>query len=223
MEMTTEFVLPRDESASEKDQRIEDADYDPAGHYIAVCSPAAIHIRSRTNGSFIASIAPQTGYGFRCVRFLQEDGTKHTFLVTIENGKGQQQPILSLWKTPSWTRHRSTTLRSRLGATSLAISENGQMIAFGAADGTVAVYDAQLYLYFYKRELHKFIVPALAISDYGRQRLLISGSPDGTFKVTHIRRSRPWTWTGLFLFMLFLVIGILFGLFAAGIIGDDQL
>jgi WD40 repeat protein len=161
MNMTTEFTLPRDDSVTEKDQKAEDADYDQTGHYIAILSPSAIHIRSRKEGAIVASISPKAACVFRCVRFLKEERAKSGYLVTIENGRGNQQPILSLWKTNTWTRYKSVTIGSRLRATCLSVSENGKMIAFGAADGTVAVYDNQLYVI--PKSYHPLIIDPLAI------------------------------------------------------------
>lgn len=101
---------------------------------------------------------------FRCTRFLKnvksKEGGGGGYLVTIENSKSKKNPILTLWKTSSWTRYKSVTLSTRLRVTTLAVSENGKLISFGSADGTVGVYDYDLYVrqLFYKVFLYNYCI-----------------------------------------------------------------
>lgn len=145
-------------------------------------------------------------------------------MVTVENNRtGGGFPIITIWDTSSWSRIRRTIFYSKRQATTLSVGRNGKLFAIGAADGTVAVYDALLYCYFYRKELHKFVITSVCIVDDESGHLLITGSGDGTFKVIPIRHSRPWTWKGLFLFWIIFLILALFFLFCLGIIGDEDL
>lgn len=83
--------------------------------------------------------------------------------------------------------------------------------------------DSFLQLYYFRRELHKFIITSVAISDDKVGHLLITGSGDGSIKIIPIRSSRPWTWIGLFLALITLTTLFLFILFCMGIIGDEDL
>ncbi|PJF18165.1 hypothetical protein PSACC_02030 [Paramicrosporidium saccamoebae] len=145
----TDFKVPT-KATSPKESRIEDADYDPNGEYILVLTPAGIHIRNRKDGSFCASLAPAPNHTFRCARFLQASRSKTGWLVTVENHRERGCPVLTKWRMGSWTRSQSVKLATRLRVTALSVSENGRFIAFGAADGTVGVYDSNLFVPFVK-------------------------------------------------------------------------
>lgn len=147
----SDFALPEDATISAKQRKIEDADYDHTGQYLAIVTAAAIHIRVRAEGTFIAALSPHSGYVFRCARFLGGARAGDGQLVTIENSQsGRDRPVLTLWRTASWSRLTSVRLATRLRVTALAVSEGGglgSMVAFGAADGTVGVYDAGLHVH----------------------------------------------------------------------------
>lgn len=144
-----EFSLPPPNlsaSPNPKECKIEDADYDKCHQYIAIVTAAAIHIRSRSEAKYVTQLLPTHDYVFRCARFIKEARSPHGFLVTVENSRSNGKPILSLWKVSDWTRKSSVQLYTRLRVTTLSISENSKLIAFGAADGTVGVYDSKLYV-----------------------------------------------------------------------------
>lgn len=145
---TAEFKAPVNETATTKENKIDDADYSADGEFLAIVTPAMIHIRSKKDDQFVATVAPSSDYMFRCARFIKEKGKKNSFLVTVENAKGKGKPVLCIWKVDSWTRYSSVKLRTRLRVTTMSVSENGRFIAVGAADGTVAVYDSRLYVRF---------------------------------------------------------------------------
>ena len=122
-----------------KKSRMEDLDCDNHDRLIAIATSSTIQVHERKSHQLVASLAAKPGYVFRGVRFI---GTEPQSLVTIENSTSRHQPLLSLWCTKSWTRRSSSRLPARLRVTTLSVA--GDLIALGAADGTVAVYDAQL-------------------------------------------------------------------------------
>lgn len=139
-----EIALPTDEgsdatstSTTERKTKTEDVDCD--GELIAIVTTSSVHIRARDSQGLVASLAAKSGYAFRCARFLQADAK---YLVTVENSTGSSRPLLSLWPVGSWTRRSSIRIPSRLRVTTLSVAKG--LIAFGAADGTVGVYNAQL-------------------------------------------------------------------------------
>lgn len=130
-------------SESGKETKVEDVDYDKSSDLIAIVTPSSVMIRCKREGIIKATIPAASGFVFRCARFIKD---KKSYLVTVENSKGGDKPILSIWKTDSWTRYSSVKLYTRLRVTTLGASSNGRLIAIGAADGTVAVYDSRLYV-----------------------------------------------------------------------------
>lgn len=141
-----EFKVPSDMESLAKDIKIDDADYDPSGDHLAVLTPIAVHIKNRNDDKFIATLSPLGGFRFRCVRFLKSRRDMTSLLVTIENGREGGFPILCIWNTQSWTRIRRTVVFTRRQITTLSVGKDGKLIAVGSADGSVGVYDSQLYV-----------------------------------------------------------------------------
>ena len=147
---TDEFKLPKGNVTGSKDEKLEDADFDRDGIMMAIVTPSALHIRMIKEDKFVAVLAPSSGYMFRCARFIKRG--KQSFLVTVENSKGSGKPVLCLWSCNSWIRYSQVRLYTRLRVTSMAVSANHRLIAIGAADGTVIVYDNRLYVIFGLRD-----------------------------------------------------------------------
>lgn len=141
---TADTNIAAEVASDEKEAKIEDVDYDKSGELVAVVTPASISIRLRKEDKIQATINAAPGFVFRCARFIREK--KRSYLITVENSKGRDKPVLSVWRAESWTRYSSVRLYTRLRVTALAVSNNGRLIAIGAADGTVAVYDSKLYV-----------------------------------------------------------------------------
>jgi len=74
------------------------------------------------------------------------------------------------------------------------------------------------------KKAHDFVVTSVAISDYGQDRLLVSGSGDGTVRVYRVPLKIPGSSPFVkMLMVLFLFLLFLFALFLAGVIGKDEL
>lgn len=130
-------------SENGKETKVEDVDYDQSGDLMAIVTPSSVIIRCKREGIIKATIPVASGFAFRCARFIKD---KKSYLATVENSKGGDRPILSIWRTDNWARRNSVKLYTRLRVTTLGASSNGRFIAVGAADGTVAVYDHRLYV-----------------------------------------------------------------------------
>lgn len=78
---------------------------------------------------------------------------------------------------------------------------------------------------YFARELHKFIVTSVAVTERGRSRLLVTGSGDGTVRIIKVPERTRWMWRGLITLALFLTLLVYFGLFAPGAIfgGEGEL
>ena len=146
---TAEIIVPgATPGATSKEDKIEDAQFDAIdGNVLAIVTPSAVHVRDYAAARWVAKLEPLPGYAFRCARFTAPPGRKRaSYLITVENSKGKNYPILCLWRTDRWSRYSKTKMYTRLRVTTMGVSSNGRLVAIGSADGSVSVYDWRLYV-----------------------------------------------------------------------------
>ena len=170
---------------------------DAALMYLAIVTPTRMIIYDADTGEFVRAHQITTeGYQFRCVSYAAGFG-----FVAVENSSDRKSSQITIFKEPTVVTGRVAVKKAIT-----AISVEGGYAGFGCADGTVGLFGlSSLKTLHVSQALHSFAVTSVHLSLEKDQFVLISGSADGTVRVTKkpIKASTTWiVWLLLALIIL---------------------
>ncbi|KAJ3073593.1 hypothetical protein HDU98_001188 [Podochytrium sp. JEL0797] len=164
---------------------ISDANFDSASSKFVAVSSKKCFVVSLAKGKTVWSIdkpvvsQSSDAAEFRAARF--GSGSSEGYLFMAVNAKSRKQAYMCKWKTDKWTMERSKLVAGR-PITAFTISNEGDQLAFGAADSSVNILSASGLQSLLKiPNAHNFPITSLCFSPTGFT--LVSGSADGTCNV----------------------------------------
>lgn len=147
---------------------------------------------------------PRDNHEYRC---LLATGDK---LLVVENRKDRSGSRISSWSLSNLRLLRSTTLSVKKAVTTIATTKEGDFLAFSSADGTVGILSTStLGVIRTVSNLHSLSVTSVQITNSVEGLCLISGSPDGTVKITKCRPQRSFSFVILLFTLLAIIISYL--------------
>ncbi|KAJ7699925.1 quinon protein alcohol dehydrogenase-like superfamily [Mycena rosella] len=160
-----------------------------------------------------AAVAGSTGSTFRAARYHPENSE---ILYTISNTiparsrtkkAAPRQAFVCKWNTATWTVDKVRKVGDK-GLTCFDISPNGNMLAFGSSDYSVALLDANTFAPLLTiLKAHEF--PPTTLKFNPTSRLLVSGSADNSIRVISVPDSvgkSSWAWFIIILITLLVAL-----------------
>ncbi|KAJ2720767.1 hypothetical protein GGI07_004406 [Coemansia sp. Benny D115] len=173
---------------------INDVSFNASGKWLAVATDSELRVVVSRDGSAVQSIEkPHTTSGvranFRFARFGRAKGTLNAFhstqkspveltnvLYTVLNTKSRKQAYVALWDTTTWKRLGTRPVCNSV-ITTMALSNNGKLLAFATASLQIVICDAHsLRVLMRIPGAHAFAITALAFTN--DDCYLVSGSAD---------------------------------------------
>ncbi|KAI8620280.1 WD40-repeat-containing domain protein [Chytriomyces sp. MP71] len=194
------------------DGEIYDANFDSTSNLLVALSHQKCFVINLAKGKTIWSIDQPVVQGetdaaeFRGARF--GSGASEGWLFVAVNAKNRKKAFVCKWKTDKWSMERSRQVSTK-PITAFTISNDGDLLGFGASDSSLSILDSNSLIN--KRKIanaHSFPITALAFSPTGRT--LVSGSADGSCNVVAVpRKDRNGGMSGSLLWFLIVVAVIL--------------
>ncbi|KAI8917521.1 WD40-repeat-containing domain protein [Powellomyces hirtus] len=160
---------------------VADADFDPTGQQLVSITDNNCFVTDTATGKTLWSIENPVmkktiKSAFRAARFGKRASQGYLFLVI--NAKDKKRAFICKWQAQGWKLHRQKAIGNK-PVTAFTMSENGELLAFGAADLSVSVLSATGLQAIYRvQNAHAFPATALAFSP--NAQMLVSASADGT-------------------------------------------
>lgn len=143
---------------------------------------------------------PRDKHEYRCLAATSDK------LLVVENRRDRSGSRISSWSLDHLRLLRSKTLPVKKAVTTIATSQEGDYVAFSSADGTVGILSTStLGVVRTISNLHSLSVTSVQITGSADGLCLISGSPDGTVKITKCRPKGSFP----FLILLFALLAVI--------------
>ncbi|KAI9327972.1 quinon protein alcohol dehydrogenase-like superfamily [Obelidium mucronatum] len=193
---------------------ISDANFDSASSMFVALSSKKCFVINIAKGKTVWSIdkpvvsQSSDAAEFRSARF--GTGSSEGYLFLAVNAKSRKQSYVCKWKVDKWVMERSKLVAVK-PITAFTISNDGEHLAFGAADSSVNILSSKgLQSLLKLPNAHNFPITSLSFSPTGFT--VVSGSADGTCNVIAVPQG---TDSSNFSFILFVVMLILLVIFLA--------
>ncbi|KAJ3189527.1 hypothetical protein HDU82_004000, partial [Entophlyctis luteolus] len=167
------------------ESEIYDANFDSSSNLVVVVTSKKCIVINIAKGKTVWSIdkpvISQTTdvADFRAARFGA--GLTEGYLFVVANARSRKAAYVSRWKIETFKMEKSKFVAPR-PVTTLAVSNDGSVIAFAAADFSINIMTSNKFLSLLKIEKsHNFPITTMSFSPTGFT--LVSGSADGTCNV----------------------------------------
>ncbi|CAG8533322.1 3285_t:CDS:2 [Acaulospora morrowiae] len=154
---------------------------------IAVSSTKVLQILSTKDGKCIYSLErpisqKTTECQFRACRFGK--GMSDGFIFSVVNSSNKTKAFIVKLSANTWERN-VTKVVSRKPITTFAISEDGNLLAFGASDNSLGICDTRtLRVLLTIPNIHSFPITSLGFNH--DSTIVVSGSVDNTVHITQL-------------------------------------
>ncbi|KAJ3030221.1 UNVERIFIED_CONTAM: hypothetical protein HDU68_009745 [Siphonaria sp. JEL0065] len=192
---------------------ISDAIFDSSSSMVVAVSSKKCFVINIAKGKTVWSIdkpvvsQSSDAAEFRSARF--GSGSNEGYLFMAVNAKSRKQAYVCKWKVDKWAMERSRLVAGR-PITAFTISNDGEHLAFGAADSSVNVLTGKNLKSILKiPNAHNFPITSLAFSPTGQT--VVSGSADGTCNVIAVPHGTGSSNLALFItaFIILLILILL--------------
>ncbi|KAJ3047932.1 hypothetical protein HK097_011036 [Rhizophlyctis rosea] len=209
--------------AYDHEDDIVDADFDPAGQLIVSVSNKKLFVRNAMTGATIFSredpeLEKNRKAEFRAARFGVRESEGHLFVVTNIRST-PKKCYVSKWavgkEERDWDR-KKFRLVANACVTAFNISDDGKLLAIGAADMSVSILGSgSLNSLLRVNNVHGFPVTSLAFSPGGHS--LVTGSADACVTVIRVPQTKGsgWSWF-TWLIVLALLVALVWYLLQLG-------
>ncbi|KAF0477758.1 WD40 repeat-like protein [Gigaspora margarita] len=201
-------------------QEIYDIDFNSTGDQIVAASEKILRILSTRNGECIQSIERPTFQKsaqckFRACRFGK--GSSEGYLFTVVNSTSKFRSFIVKWDAKTWNKVLSKAI-SRKPITAFAVSNDGNLLAFGNSDQSVSICDARTFrIRLTVPHIHELPVTTLGFNT--DSTLVISGSADHSVHIMQLPEkfdSGIANKTWLFVIIVALLFAFLYPMYLLG-------
>ncbi|CAG8689114.1 10396_t:CDS:10, partial [Racocetra persica] len=168
-------------------QEIYDVNFNSTGDQVAVVSDKILRILSTRNGECIHSIErptfqKSTQCKFRACRFGK--GSSEGYLFAVVNSTSKFKAFIVKWDVKTWNKVLTKAV-SRKPITTFAVSDDGNLLAFGSSDQSVSICDARTFrIRLTVPHVHELPVTTLGFNS--NSTLIISGSADHSVHIMQL-------------------------------------
>ncbi|CAG8590552.1 12211_t:CDS:10, partial [Dentiscutata heterogama] len=168
-------------------QEIYDVDFNSTGDQVAVVSEKLLRILSTKDGERIQSIERPTFQKssqckFRACRFGK--GSSEGYLFTVVNSISKFRAFIVKWDVKTWNKVLLKAV-SRKPITAFAVSNDGNLLAFGSSDQSVSICDTRTFrILLTVPHLHELPVTTLGFNS--DSTLIICGSADHSVNIMQL-------------------------------------
>lgn len=141
------------------------------------------------------------GMEYRCLACTKDQ------IIVVENHKDRSGSFITAYSVDEFRLLRSRKLPVKKAVTGIALSNDGDSLAFCSADGTVGIMSASTFKVLKTiPNLHSLSITAVQVFSVDGVLFLLSGSPDGNVKITKLGTSSSVIfWLVLFALLALLV------------------